>query len=332
MSEVKISIITPVYNNELHLKRSLDSFLNQTLKEIEFIIVNDGSTDNSESICKEYTHDKRFRYYFKKNEGISSTLNYGYKLAKGKYILMLDADDYISHDLCKATYELAEKLDLDIVNYSHAYIKNKKIDERPSIFPKNKVLYNSDIKSLLKENTYNSKLLWFTWSNLLRKKFIEDNNILHHECLKIGVDSTFNLECYLSAKKIYSINTVFYYYVYNPLSATQKYFKTGLLSEIEAQFNLKLKLYKKYNLTDKYYTIDFSRYYIQHSLFFILSNELNFKEGFKINRIKKIRNSKIFKYCFKHYKSSKDCSLRKKIIIWCFKNRIYFPINKLMKW
>lgn len=331
MSKVKISIVVPIYNNEHLLNKCIDSLLNQTLKDIEVLLINDGSTDNTENLCKNYTKDSRVNYYYKKNGGKSSAVNYGYKYCVGKYILILDSDDYVEPELCKTTYELAEKLDLDIVNYGYTYDQNDTSDIRQSVFPKNKVLSNEDIKSVIKKNTYNTRILWFTWANLIRKELLDKHNILHNEDLKIGVDSTFNLECYVLANKLYSITDVFYHYVYNSESLTQTKYKTDLMLKLQNQFDVKLGLYEKYNLTDNDYKTDFARYYVQHSLLFILSNELNYKDGFQTKRIKEIRCSKVFKYCFKHYKFSSDCPPRKKLIIWCFKNKIYSPLELLLK-
>lgn len=95
-----ISIIVPVYNKEKYLNRCLESLVNQTIKDIEIIIINDGSTDNSEAVIKEYLlTNTNIRYYSKENEGIAKTRNYGIELAKSDYILFVDADDYIENTL-----------------------------------------------------------------------------------------------------------------------------------------------------------------------------------------------------------------------------------------
>ena len=96
-----ISIIVPVYNKEKYLRRCLESLINQTVKDIEILIINDGSTDDSESIVKEYINkcSTMITYYSKKNEGIAKTRNYGITVAKSDYILFVDADDYIDENL-----------------------------------------------------------------------------------------------------------------------------------------------------------------------------------------------------------------------------------------
>lgn len=113
---VKVSIIVPVYNVASYLERCLNSLVSQTLKDIEIILVNDGSTDNSEEIIKKYTKkDKRIIYLTKENGGQSSARNYGFKYANGEYIGYVDSDDWVSIDMYKKMYSLAKKNDADMV-------------------------------------------------------------------------------------------------------------------------------------------------------------------------------------------------------------------------
>ncbi len=331
MPKIKVSIICITYNASNLLERCLDSCTNQTLNEIEIILVNDGSNDNTDEVCKKYVEkDNRITYLYKKNGGASSALNLGYKHVKGEYIHMIDGDDYMSKDLCEKSYTIAKKLNLDLLNFGYAYEKNGKKEKRSSLFPKNKLFDNNDFKELLKSNTFNSKLLWFSWMNLIKKNLLTDFNIVHNEEIAIGIDSTFNLECYMNAKRMFSIDDVLYYYVYNSNSLTQINYKPILTKDLISQFNIKLGLYKKFNLTDIDYKIDFSRHYLQHSLLFILNNEENYKDGFKSSRIKKIRELAMFDYCFKYYKPSHNCPKRVKLIIWLFKNNFFFPIKYLI--
>ena len=114
MSKTDISIIVPIYNTEKYLKKCLDSLINQSKKELEFMLINDGSKDNSEEIIKEYK-DERIKYYKNKNQGIGKTRNFGIEKATGKYIMFLDSDDYLEKDACELLYKKAEKENLDLV-------------------------------------------------------------------------------------------------------------------------------------------------------------------------------------------------------------------------
>ena len=115
MSEIKVSVIIPVYNVEKYLDQCLTSVINQTLKDIEIIVVNDGSTDTSLEIIKKYLFDSRIILINKENGGISSARNAGLNLAKGEYIQFLDGDDWLDCDYLEKNYQYAKKNNLDII-------------------------------------------------------------------------------------------------------------------------------------------------------------------------------------------------------------------------
>ena len=111
---IDISIVVPIYNTEKYLKKCIDSLLNQTKKEIEIILINDGSTDNSEDIVKEY-NDERIVYFKNKNQGIGKTRNFGIRKSRGDFLMFIDSDDYIREDCCEIMYKNAIKNKSDIV-------------------------------------------------------------------------------------------------------------------------------------------------------------------------------------------------------------------------
>lgn len=121
----KVSIIVPVYNVEEYLKKCLNSLVKQTLKDIEIIVVNDGSTDGSLDVAKEYgeRYSDIVKVYSKKNGGLSDARNYGLKYAKGKYVAFVDSDDYVKKDMFLKMYNYAMKSDLDVV-VSNTIIKS----------------------------------------------------------------------------------------------------------------------------------------------------------------------------------------------------------------
>lgn len=123
----KISIIVPVYNSEKYLDKCLDTLCNQTLKKIEIIMVNDGSTDNSENIIKDRVKkDSRIKLYNKKNGGQASARNLGLTKATGEYIAFIDSDDYIEFDFCEKLYNVAKKNNSDIVCFDYFITKDDK--------------------------------------------------------------------------------------------------------------------------------------------------------------------------------------------------------------
>ena len=101
-----ISIIVPIYNVENYLRQCLDSIMNQTYRNFECLLINDGSSDNSEDICREYvSKDSRFRYFEKENGGVSSARNLGIECSGGAYITFIDADDWVDSDYFRSSLQ-----------------------------------------------------------------------------------------------------------------------------------------------------------------------------------------------------------------------------------
>ena len=123
MKEVKVSVVVPVYGTEKYLRKCLDSILNQTLKQLEVIVVDDGSPDDSPVIIDEYVvKDSRVIPIHKKNAGVSAARNDGIAKASGKYVFLCDSDDWMEISALEKMVELAEKTDADVVvadHYSH---------------------------------------------------------------------------------------------------------------------------------------------------------------------------------------------------------------------
>ncbi len=124
---MKVSVIVPVYNVEKYIDKCLDSLVNQTLKDIEIIIVNDGSPDNSEKIINKYLKKyKNIKYFIKENGGLSDARNFGIKYATGEYIAFLDSDDYVSLEMYDKMYRKAKENDFDMVVCDINYLYNDK--------------------------------------------------------------------------------------------------------------------------------------------------------------------------------------------------------------
>lgn len=169
-----ISIIVPVYNVEKYIEKCLLSIKNQSFKDFECLIVDDGSKDNSISIAKGLVNDDdRFIFLTKENGGLSDARNYGLKQAKGEYICFVDSDDYVDKDLLLLTYEKAKKYDSDIVCFDLYYVfsdnqlkisKGADYNEVSSYKDNKKIIFNN--------NSANNKL--YKKSFLQDKSFIKD--------------------------------------------------------------------------------------------------------------------------------------------------------------
>lgn len=331
MSNPKITLIVPIYNTLKFLGRCLNSIKNQTFKDFEVILVNDGSPDDSELFCKEFIKsDSRFILKSKQNGGLASTRNYGMKYAKGDYIGFIDSDDYISLDYCMTLYNKAKKYDVDILDFGLTYIKDNIETKRFSAFSKNKLIFNEDILEYLK-HTSSNKILWYV-NKFFRRKFLEENNIDFDGNILFGDDSIFNLKCFYNAKFLYSIDIPLYYYVYNPMSITQVKFKENLLNKVQIQFDERLKFHKEnVSVNSQVYYKDISRNYIEHLLFTILSNICDSPGIDRVIELKKIRSSRVYKFSFANYTPSGKITMKMKLMVFLFKKKYFIILNTIMR-
>ena len=123
---VKVSIIVPVYNSEKYLKKCIESIQKQTLKDMQIILINDGSTDNSLSICKEYQkRDNRIEVIDKANMGVSSARNTGIEAAIGEYIGFVDADDWIEPEMYENMYHQVKQMQADVCMCNYVVENNR---------------------------------------------------------------------------------------------------------------------------------------------------------------------------------------------------------------
>jgi len=188
MNEPLVSIIMPVYNGEKYIKEAIDSVINQTYKNWELIIVNDGSKDNTEKIIKSY-YDKRIKYFCQENRGVSAARNKALELAKGKYVTFLDSDDYLPPNSIKARVEYLEKNpDIDIVD-GVVVVKDEKLNKTLRKY----IPYYTG--KLLPELLKLNDRVFFNVSYMIKKEKIENikfnENMTHVEDLLFFIETAF---------------------------------------------------------------------------------------------------------------------------------------------
>ena len=193
---IEVSVIVPIYNVEKEIRRCIESLINQTEENIEIILVNDGSTDDSGNIAKEYAekYNSKIRYYEKENGGLSDARNYGVKKAQGKYISFVDSDDYVNIKLYK---ELKEYM-----NQGYDLVKFKiiKVDEKCKELEKNdSPIFNNKSGEEAYNILYcNDKMTDVAWAYLYKREFFISNKFeyskgLYHE--DFGLTSLMILLC-----------------------------------------------------------------------------------------------------------------------------------------
>lgn len=196
----KISVVVPVYNVEKYLEQCIESLINQTLKDIEIILVNDGSTDSSGKICDRYAEtDRRIKVYHKHNEGVSLARSFGISKAISDYICFLDSDDYAENCFCEIMYYTITKNNADIAEcdynrFSANFLRRVKLYESAAIKSKEEFL-NDVVKGTI---IYGSVPV-VTWNKIYRTEYIEifvtdyGENLLE--------DYLFNIQYYQSVNK-----------------------------------------------------------------------------------------------------------------------------------
>ncbi|MDQ0242548.1 glycosyltransferase EpsH [Bacillus fengqiuensis] len=224
--EPKVSIIVPIYNVESYLGRCLDSLLSQSLRELEIIAVNDGSTDRSSEILKDYSErDNRIVVIEKENGGVSSARNTGLLQAKGQYIGFVDPDDWIDKEMYEELYQSAihEKADIVMCTYIREFgthSKEKKFNMPQKVCYKNEEVKLEIMRRLvgpIDEEIANPELLdaWGTvWSKLYRADMIKENKIHFVDLNIIGTneDSLFNIHTFYYANTFVFLNQPYYHY------------------------------------------------------------------------------------------------------------------------
>ena len=211
MKKIDISIIVPIYNAEKYLNKCIDSLINQTKRELEIILINDGSTDNSEKIIRDY-NDERIVYYKNNNQGIGKTRNFGIEKAHGKYLLFIDSDDYIDMDTCEILYNKVkeDKLDIVVCNYYKDYEDGRLEKVNIEKFDTTDLQGNPKLINIINPSP---------WNKLFKKELIDKNNIRFVEDKKYE-DAPFFTNAIKYAKRIGQVDDYLNYYVIHKNSET----------------------------------------------------------------------------------------------------------------
>ncbi len=282
----KVSIIVPVYNQENYLRKALDSLTSQTLKDIEIICVNDGSTDKSLQILKEYElQDLRIKVINKPNSGYGATMNIGLKNASSEYVGFLEPDDFAKNTMFDDLYAMAKKYDLDIVKSDFYYYFSKDNSARKAgQFKKTnagKVITIADDVFILKRPSS-------IWSAIYKKSFLDENGIKFLETAGASFqDTSFSFKTFVCAKRLMFTSKAYMYY---------------------RQDNMKSSIYAK----DKVYNIciewdDISEFLDNRPQIKKIVNQVKLSTQFNAYRWNLIRIDDIYKDAFieKYYQTFK---------------------------
>ena len=272
-----ISIVIPIYNASKYLEKCINSVINQTYKNLEIILVNDGSIDNSLDICNDFKDkDNRIKVISKKNEGVSKTRNIGIDKCKGKYLMFLDSDDYIDEIYVEKMYTYLTKNNLSMVTSSMTLVDvNYNVLKVSSYKDKSDILQVKDIYKDIVNTSYFCPI----WKNIIKVSLIKDNSIYFDDSLKFGEDLLFSFKIIQSCEKIGYLSFPGYFYVQNNASITH---------------NNSFDIVKKY-VEDNKHVYSILNEYINDDV--LITNRLFSKYNFAL--LKLIKNCKYGE--FKHY-------------------------------
>lgn len=336
MGQPKVSVIVPIYNVEPYLKECLDSIVNQSLKEIEIICVNDGSKDNSLAIMQEYANnDSRVKIISKDNSGYGHTMNVGLDAATGKYIGIVEPDDYIKLDMYETLYNLAEKHQVDLIKADAAQFEDKDgkrvyVDYKLASNPGQKKYYNKIIKPNDEIDVYT--LIMNTWMGIYNRDFLNKHNIRHNETPGASFqDNGFWFQTFAWAEKAYFLDKTFYMKrrdnpnssVHDPnkvfcMSEEYKFIKGFLDNNPHLKDDLKYMYeYKKFHN----FLFSYKRIGIEHKIVFLKNMSYEFSDDIAEGLV----DEKLF--------SKKDMEVMHKIIndpvAYFFEreNTVSYPVN-----
>ena len=278
---MKVSVIVPVYNVEPYLDKCLTSLVKQTLQEIEIIIVNDGSKDNSEKIIEKYLkkYPEKIKYIKKANGGLSSARNEGLKYASGEYIGFVDSDDYVSLNTFNLMYKKAKEKNFDLVVCNLNYVYESKT----------KMVSAGLDKDLENEDEVKKNIVFLypaVWNKLYKKEILDSLKF------KEGIwyeDVEFNFRVYPRVKSIGYVDKPLIQYVQRE-SSISKTIDKRLFNYID-NFNGLIRYYQDNNLYNKYYfELEYSYVRYLYATFIKQLSYTNDKELFKEGVKEAIKN------------------------------------------
>lgn len=290
----KVSIIIPVYNSEKFINKCVDSVLEQSFKDYEIILINDGSKDNSKEILNEYKekYPEKITVIHQENMGVSKTRNNAIKMAKGKYIMFIDNDDFIDKDYIDVFVKEIEEQDYDVVLGGY-----RRPNEEGKI-----------VKELkLPQEEWAKFMIFAPWAKIYKKDYLIKNNI-EFLPVNIGEDVYFNLQAMMISNKIKIIDYIGYNWYFNTGSVsntTQKNIKNLQVYEL---LNSCYDVLKKKNILKEHYEI-IEMYFIRYIVWFLLFST----KKVEYKTIKEEYN-KIFKWLeerFPDYKKNKLLGITK---------------------
>lgn len=323
-----ISVIIPVFNGNKFIARCLDTIV--AAKKgclVELIIVDDGSSDNSLTICQSYSRQYNWIKVFSQlNAGPSSARNRGLEIAKGELITFVDIDDYVSIDYFDNILKEFDNTS-DILIFGYFKVNGENISK---YLYGSKELNRNQITNLIGQ-TSNTTIFWFPHNKVYKAELLKSNNAKFNPDVKVGEDTLFNLQLFVNAYKIKICDLAVYYYVTNEGSLTQLKHKPYLLDNMISHFQNRLDIHNKYQeIQGATFYQDIANYYIEHILFLLFNNISNGPRENICRELKKTREARVYKFSFNYYKFNHS-KIKMKVLIFLFKYQMFSFLGYLIK-
>lgn len=320
MDDIKVSIIVPVYNTEIYLKECLESLVNQSLKNIEIIIINDGSTDKSSLIINEYKKIyKNIIVINTNNVGVGAARNLGIKKASGQYITFVDSDDFIEKEMYEVLYKIANNTDSDIViSGINFYYENLEIFNDNKFENEIKYYYRKDIL----KNFFMGNVSTYSWDKIYKRDIFCMNNLKYSEDTSTGEDIIIAIKAINSCIKVARTNNKLYNYRQREGSITHTYSRDKI-ADNNRMISEAIK-YAKENIKD--INKDYIIYYeIKNliSMFIEYVKIMNFNRTNIYSNLKDTFGDLGNEILFKDILKSKNLKIRDKIRYILFKIKVF---------
>ena len=245
---MKYSVIIPVYNVENYLSRCIDSLLAQNYVDLEILLIDNGSKDQSGQICEDYAAQfSNITAYHIPNKGVGSARNFGLSKAKGEFICFMDADDYLVGNLFSdVESQLDSQLDLLVFGYYNSIEKNlSEINRSAKILPTEGKKDKSEFIALFQELCL-TDMMYTVWNKIYRREFLEEHQIVF-ESYELGEDVRFNLNVYQHVNTVFLVKSGYYVYIsgridsamgqYNPNRMNYQLEELGKVDQLMISWN-----------------------------------------------------------------------------------------------
>ena len=330
MKKVKVSVIMPVYNSEEYLEAAIASVMNQNCKEMELLLIDDGSTDKSGLICDKFADTKGIRIFHKQNEGICATRNFGVKQALGEYLMFIDNDDELIQNVVRDNYKLALEYDADVVKFGCSIeesFENGFVEKRVNSFKKFSVFSQKDAAQyypIADRDRYFS----YIWNGMYRREWWLDNNLQFDTSVKCGFeDRILNYEIFQKARKQVLNTEIGYRYFQRFEHSTFKRFNRNMLYSCRLAAEAEFHLFE-YMRCQKDFSGMWSKKaaeYMIELLLLLIRKDNDMKKSEIYNFIEETKKSNAF--CVT--KSAKSLPLTKRIVLKLFETKNYGLLLKV---